>query len=56
MCLFDPIERGGLDDDGVHDAECTETYDNGVERGIVLNESHVGDLLGSVIPLVGSMR
>ena len=53
MCLFDPIERGGLNDDGVHDAECTETYDNGAERGIVLNESHVGDLFAGIRYAVG---
>ena len=46
--LFDPIERDGLDDDGVHDAKSTETYDYGVERGVILNESHVGDLFAGI--------
>ena len=39
--LFDPIERNGFDRNGIHDAESTKPYDDGVESGVVLNESDV---------------
>jgi len=37
--LFDPIERDGLDCNGVHNDESTKPYDYGVEGGVVLDES-----------------
>ena len=54
--LFDPIERDGLNRNGVYNAESTKPYDYGVERGVVLNESHVWNVFIGISYTVGGLN